>query len=84
VIRTASLSLLLIATPATAGVVDTPQCRQDLARAGQLISAIRDRERQFQRGNIPLACRLWRQNVTEMSRARDLMFPCLSVHPESY
>jgi hypothetical protein len=69
-----------IAAPATAGVVDTPECRRDLAVAHQLIHAIRLRENSVQQGDYGGLCRLLRQNLQDMSRAREPMARCMTGH----
>jgi hypothetical protein len=79
-LRRVGLLVLAIASPATAAVVDTPECRRDLAMADQLIHGIRLREGQMKRDDIPGACRLLRQNLDDMVRARGPMDRCVTGH----
>ena len=79
------LSLLASALPVSpgmAGSVNTPACNRDLAEADRLIHAIRLRENSVKRGDWDGLCRLLRQNDQDMSRARDLMNPCLTGHDQ--
>ena len=62
------------------GTVNTPICNRDFAEADRLIHAIRLRENSVQQGDWAGLCRLLRQNHKDMSRARDLMNPCLTGH----
>lgn len=70
----------LIASPATAGIVDTPECRRDLAMADQLIHAVRLRENSVRQGDFAGLCRLLRQNLQDMTRAREPMARCMTGH----
>ena len=74
------LAALLVALPVAAATVDTPECRRDLATADQLIHGIRLREQQMRRDDIPGACRLLRQNLDDMVKARRPMDRCTSGH----
>jgi hypothetical protein len=76
----ALLTFIVLASPGIAGSVSTPACNRDLAEADQLIHAIRLRENSVKEGDWPGLCRLLRQNDKDMSRARDLMNPCLTGH----
>jgi hypothetical protein len=60
--------------------VVTTVCNRDLTEADRLIYAIRLRENSVQQGDWAGLCRLLRQNDKDMSRARDLMNPCLTGH----
>ena len=71
---------ILLAAPSIAGTVDTPACNRDLAEADRLIHAIRLRENSVKQGDWAGLCRLLLQNQKDMSRARDLMNPCLTGH----
>ena len=51
-----------------------------LAEADRLIYSIRLRENSVKQGNWAGLCRLLEQNQKYMSRARDLMNPCLTGH----
>ena len=70
----------LVGWPASAGVVDTPDCRRDLATAHQLIHAVRLRENSVQPGDYVGLCRLLRQNLQDMTQARDPMARCMTGH----
>lgn len=65
---------------ALADLVDTPACRIDLAAANALIQRIANREKQFVAGNLALNCRLLRQNLDDMIKARDPMDRCVTGH----
>src|SRR5439155_12258554 len=78
--RTTVPAGVLIATPGTAGIVDTPQCRRDLAMADQLVHAVRLRENSVQPGDYAGLCRLLRQNLQDMTRAREPMARCMIGH----
>ena len=66
--------------PVSAGIVDTPECRRDLAMAHQLIHAVRLRENSVERGDFVGLCRLLRQNLQDMTQARDPMARCMTGH----
>ena len=66
--------------PAHAGVVETPQCRLDLARANTLIRDIRAREGSVKRGDTASLCALLKRNSADMSEAGRLMDRCLTGH----
>ena len=68
------------ALPASAGIVDTPECRRDLALADQLVHGVRLRENSVQRGDFAGLCRLLRQNLQDMIRAREPMARCMTGH----
>ena len=70
----------LLAAPSLAGTVATPACNHDLAEADRLIHSIRLRENSVKQGDWAGLCRLLQQNQKDMSRARDLMNPCLTGH----
>ncbi len=65
---------------AIASVIDTPECRRDLAMADQLIYAVRLRENSVQPGDFIGLCRLLRQNLQDMTRAREPMARCMTGH----
>jgi len=79
-LRMAALLVATVAAPALAGIVDTPDCRRDLAVANQLIHSVRLRENSVQRGDYAGLCRLLRQNLQDMTRARDPMARCMTGH----
>ena len=74
------LAAVLIATPGGAGVVNSPECRRDLAVADQLVHAVRLRENSVQPGDFTGLCRLLRRNLLDMTRAREPMNRCLTGH----
>jgi hypothetical protein len=74
------LGPMLITAPGIAGSIDTPACRRDLAEADRLIRSIRLRENSVQPGDWTGLCRLLQRNQSDMSKARDLMNPCLTGH----
>lgn len=76
----ASLAIALVASPGVAGIVDTPECRRDLAMADQLIHGVRLRENSVQQGDFAGLCRLLRQNLQDMSWAREPMARCMTGH----
>ena len=74
------LVALVTAAPADAGVVDSYECRRDLAMADQLVHGVRLRENSVQRGDFVGLCRLLRQNLADMTRAREPMARCMTGH----
>jgi hypothetical protein len=70
----------LCAEPSFAGSVDTPRCHDDLTEADRLIHGVRLRENSVQQGDWQGLCRLLRRNLHDMSKARELMNPCLTGH----
>jgi hypothetical protein len=76
----ALLAFIVPVSPGIAGSINTPACNRDLAEADRLIHGIRLRENSVKEGDWPGLCRLLRQNDRDMSRARDLMNPCLTGH----
>ena len=75
------LALLLLSRQAAiAGVIDSPECHRDLAMADQLIHAVRLRENSVQPGDFVGLCRLLRQNLQDMTRAREPMARCMTGH----
>ena len=70
----------LTAAPGVAGVVDRPECLRDLAIADQLVHAVRLRENSVRPGDFAGLCRLLRQNLQDMSRAREPMARCMTGH----
>ena len=71
---------MLLAAPAWAGVVDTPECRRDLALADRLVHGVRLRENSVQKGDFVGLCRLLRRNLQDMTRAREPMARCMTGH----
>jgi len=78
-ILTAGLVACAVA-PAAAQIVNTPQCRRDLATADRMVHGIRLREAQFVPGDMATNCRLLRRNLADMIAARDPMDRCLTGH----
>src|SRR5205809_7973703 len=76
----ALFALLLIAAPAAAGVVDTPECRREMAMADRLVHGIRLREPQIKPDDLARVCRLVRQNLEDMVKARGPMDRCMTRH----
>ncbi len=74
------LATMLIASPGGAGVLDSPECRRDLAMANQLIHAVRLREKSVQPGDFVSLCRVLRQNLQDMVGARGPMNRCMTGH----
>jgi hypothetical protein len=72
--------LLLPGQAAIAGVIDSPECRRDLAVADQLIHAVRLREHSVRPGDFTGMCRVLRQNLEDMTRAREPMARCMTGH----
>jgi hypothetical protein len=82
-LRTVSIAGAILGTgPSSAGSVDTPRCRGDLAEADRLIHGVRLRENSVQQGDWQELCRLLQRNLRDMSRARQLMHPCLTGHDQ--
>ena len=65
------LLALVVALPAAAGVVETYECRRDLATADQLVHGVRLRENSVQKGDFVGLCRLLRATSTTWSRRAD-------------
>ena len=78
--RLALAVALLGPTSAGAGVVDTYECRRDLAMADQLVHGVRLRENSVQQGDFVGLCRLLRRNLEDMVKARDPMARCMTGH----
>jgi hypothetical protein len=76
----AAMVLGVLGLPASAGIIDTPDCRSDLASAHQLIHAVRLRENTVQPGDFVGLCRVLRQNLRDMTQARGPMARCMTGH----
>jgi hypothetical protein len=74
------LLALAVAAPAGAGVVDSYECRRDLAMADQLVHGVRLRENSVQKGDFVGLCRLLRRNLDDMVKARGPMDRCMTGH----
>ena len=68
------------AVAGASGIVETPECRRDLAVAGELIHAVRLRENSVRPGDFVGLCRLLRQNLQDMARAREQMARRMTGH----
>jgi uncharacterized Rossmann fold enzyme len=68
------------ARPAAAEAIDSPECRRDLAMANRLIEAVAGRENSVRPGDFAGLCRLLRQNLQDMTKAREPMNRCLTGH----
>ena len=82
---TARLALavaLLGPASAGAGIVDTYECRRDLAMADQLVHGVRLRENSVKAGDFVGLCRLLRRNLDDMVKARGPMARCMTGHDQ--
>src|SRR5205085_9010420 len=70
------------ATPAGAGVVDSLECRRDLAMADQLVHGVRLRENSVKAGDFVALCRLLRRNLDDMAKARGPIARCMTGHAQ--
>jgi hypothetical protein len=75
-----AFATLISAAPAEADIVNTPECKRDLATANQLIDAIAAREKQFVKNNLTRNCALLRQNLADLTNARGPMDRCVTGH----
>jgi hypothetical protein len=66
--RVVLLLALVNGTPAGAGIVDTYECRRDLAMADRLVHGVRLRENSVQQGDFVGLCRLLRQKSSIWSK----------------
>jgi hypothetical protein len=71
---------MLAGGPAMADTVTTPDCQRDLAAANALIQGIAAREKRFVAGDLAKNCRLLRQNLADLLKAREPMARCLTGH----
>jgi hypothetical protein len=76
----AGLLAAFVVTRAAAGVIDTPDCRRGLATANRFIEAVKARDKKFVAGDMATNCRLLRQNLNDMTKAREPMNRCLTGH----
>ncbi len=65
---------------ASAGIVQTPECRRDLAVANKLIAGVAARDKQFVPGDLAKNCRLLQRNLDDMIKARGPMDRCMTGH----
>jgi hypothetical protein len=73
-----ALAVFLASAAAWADAIGTPECRRDLAAANQAVLAIQAREKRFVPGDLALNCRLLRQNLADLAKARGPMDRCLT------
>jgi hypothetical protein len=76
----AAAAFALAASAAPAGIIDTPECRRGLAEANRLVQAVKARDQRFVPGDLATNCRLLRQNLDDMVKAREPMNRCLTGH----
>jgi hypothetical protein len=67
---------------AVAGIVDTYECRRDLAMANQLVHGVRLRENSVKAGDFVGLCRLLRRNLDDAVKARGPMARCMTGHDQ--
>jgi hypothetical protein len=79
-IALASSAAILAASPVRAEMTNTPACQHDMAAANRLIEAIQARDKDFVAGDLATNCRLLRQNLADMVKAREPMNRCLTGH----
>jgi hypothetical protein len=68
----------LLTTLAVAETVDTPRCRSALDDANRLMRAVEARQMQFSRVDPAGNCRLLRDNLDDLTAARDPLDRCLT------
>jgi len=72
------LAVLAAAVPASAGTLDTPDCRRDLFQTRGAITTSRDRIVAAVGAERPDRCRIQRRHVEVMKRAGDVYARCLT------
>lgn len=72
----------ILTANALAQVVETPQCRADLARASDLVDQIAARDRAGPIADPTRLCAALRLNAGQMHEARDAMQRCLRGHAQ--
>jgi hypothetical protein len=72
------LAALLASGVALADAIGTPECRRDLVAANQAVLAIQAREKRFVPGDLAVNCRLLRQDLADLAKAREPMDRCLT------
>lgn len=72
--------IALLASPALAGMVETPQCRADLTRAHRLIQDVSARDRKGKEANAARICATLKRNRTDMAAAAEILDRCLTGH----
>jgi hypothetical protein len=78
----AAVLVTLVTTSASAGIIDTHECRRDLAMADQLVHGVRLRENSVKAGDFVGLCRLLRRNLDDMVKARGPMARCMTGHDQ--
>jgi hypothetical protein len=78
-----AFAAFLAAGPASAEMVNSPDCQRDLATANALIGKIAAREKQFVAGDLAKNCALLKQNLVDMVKAREPMDRCMTGHDHS-
>jgi len=73
-----AIALLLVARPAGAEILNTPECRPALDDANRLMRGVQERQMQFSRFDPAGNCRLLRDNLDDLSAARDPLDRCLT------
>jgi hypothetical protein len=73
-----ALAVVLATDPAAADIVNTPECKRNLAAANQQVGAIRAREKRFVPGDLATNCKLLKQNLADMLKARGPIDRCLT------
>ena len=71
---------LLAAGQASAGVVETPECRRDLPAAEAAISRVAARDRAKRPPGDAAICATLKLNFRDMRMARDILARCLTGH----
>jgi hypothetical protein len=81
-LRILAVAFAAVLFPAFAAIVDTPECRRDLATANQLIAAVQQRQSALdssvRNGDTAKACGYLRSNQRDMSTAREQMNRCMT------
>ena len=72
------LAAFLAAAPASAAEIEPPECPAGLAEADRLIEGVGARDKEFVANDVARNCRLLRQNLADMVRARAPMNRCLT------
>ena len=73
-----ALAVLAAAAPASAGMLDTPDCRRDLFQTRGAITTSRDRLVAAVPAERPDRCRVQRRHVEVMKRAGEVYARCMT------
>jgi hypothetical protein len=68
----------LLTTPIMAETLNTPECRAALSDANRLMRGVQERQRQFSRFDPAENCRLLRDNLDDLTAAREPLDRCLT------